>query len=145
VNGNRAVFLRVNKQPGANTVAVVDQLKELMPRLIGVPPGVNLAITLDQSIYIRQAIESLWHEALQGSFLAFLVILVFLRSLTSTLIISIAIPPSILPPPVPSLSPPLLPPCPPPPYRPRPCSPPAPPPLPLLVFPRPVDQRLHAR
>src|SRR5262249_23276983 len=38
-NGNRAVFLRVNKQPGANTVAVVDQVKELMPRLMGVPPA----------------------------------------------------------------------------------------------------------
>jgi CzcA family heavy metal efflux pump len=96
VNGDRAVFLRVNKQPGANTVAVVDQVKELMPKLMGVPPGVNIGITFDQSIYIRQAIESLWHEALQGSFLAFLVILIFLRSLTSTLIISIAIPLSIL-------------------------------------------------
>jgi CzcA family heavy metal efflux pump len=96
VNGERAVFLRVNKQPGANTVAVVDQVKALMPRLIGVPPGVNLAITFDQSTYIRQAIQSLWHEALQGSVLAFLVILIFLRSLTSTLIISIAIPLSIL-------------------------------------------------
>jgi hypothetical protein len=96
VNGDRAVFLRVNKQPGANTVAVVDQVKALMPNLIGVPSGVNLAITFDQSTYIRQAIQSLWHEALQGSFLAFLVILIFLRSLTSTLIISIAIPLSIL-------------------------------------------------
>src|SRR5262247_1332980 len=96
VNCKRAVFLRVNKQPGANTVAVVDQVKELMPKLMGVPPSVNIGITFDQSIYIRQAIQSLWHEALQGSFLAFLVILIFLRSLTSTLIISIAIPLSIL-------------------------------------------------
>src|SRR5919197_5333046 len=96
VDGERAVFLRVNKQPGANTVAVVDQVRELMPKLIGVPPGVNLSITFDQSTYIRQAIESLWHEALQGSALAFVVILIFLRSLTSTLILSIAIPLSIL-------------------------------------------------
>jgi multidrug efflux pump subunit AcrB len=90
VNGERAVFLRVNKQPGANTIGVVDQVKALMSRMIGVPPGVKLSISLDQSIYIRQAIQSLWHEALQGSALAFLVILIFLRSLTSTLIISIA-------------------------------------------------------
>lgn len=96
VNGNRAVFLRVNKQPGANTINVVDQVRELMPKMMGVPPGVTLAITLDQSMYIRQAIRSLWYEALQGSVLAFLVILIFLRSLTSTLIISIAIPLSIL-------------------------------------------------
>ena len=96
VDGERAVFMRVNKQPGANTVGVVDSVKELMPKLLGVPPGVRVGMTLDQSIYIRQAIESLWHEAIQGSALAFLIILIFLRSLTSTIIISIAIPLSIL-------------------------------------------------
>jgi multidrug efflux pump subunit AcrB len=96
VDGERAVFLRVTKQPGANTVGVVDQVKALMPKMMGVPPGVRLNITFDQSTYIRQAIESLWHEALQGSVLAFVVILIFLRSLTSTLIISFAIPLSIL-------------------------------------------------
>ena len=95
-DGERGVFMRVNKQPGANTINVVDQVKELLPRVIGVPPGVKVGITFDQSTYIRQAIQSLWHEALMGSGLAFLVILVFLRSLTSTLIISIAIPLSIL-------------------------------------------------
>jgi CzcA family heavy metal efflux pump len=96
VNGERSVFMRVNKQPGANTVAVVDAVRDLMPKMIGVPAGVKVGMTLDQSIYIRQAIESLWHEAIQGSVLAFLVILIFLRSLTSTIIISIAIPLSIL-------------------------------------------------
>jgi multidrug efflux pump subunit AcrB len=96
VDGERSVFMRVNKQPGANTVSVVDAVRNLMPKLIGVPAGVKVGMTFDQSVYIRQAIESLWHEALQGSALAFLVILVFLRSLTSTLIISIAIPLSIL-------------------------------------------------
>src|SRR6266571_1450469 len=96
IDDTRGVFLSVNKQPGANTIAVVDQVRALIPQVIGVPPGVNVGITFDQSTYIRQAIESLWHEALQGSALAFLVILIFLRSLTSTLIISIAIPLSIL-------------------------------------------------
>jgi len=96
VNGERAVFLRVNKQPGANTVGVVDAVKDLMPKLLGIPKGVNLNLTFDQSLYIRQAIESLWHEAIMGSALAFLVILVFLRSFVSTLLISIAIPLSIL-------------------------------------------------
>jgi CzcA family heavy metal efflux pump len=95
-DGERGVFMRVNKQPGANTIAVVDQVRALIPKLIGVPPGVRVGITLDQSTYIRQAIESLWHEAIQGSALAFIVILIFLRSFTSTVIISIAIPLSIL-------------------------------------------------
>src|SRR5436309_2142283 len=96
IDDTRGVFLSVNKQPGANTIAVVDQVKTLLPKLLSVPRGVKVGITFDQSIYIRQAIESLWHEALQGSALAFLVILIFLRSLTSPLIISIAIPLSIL-------------------------------------------------
>src|SRR5256884_478267 len=96
IDDTRGVFLSVNKQPGANTIAVVDQVKTLLPKLLSVHPGVKVGITFTQSTYIRQAIESLWHEALQGSALAFLVILIFLRSLTSTLIISIAIPLSIL-------------------------------------------------
>jgi CzcA family heavy metal efflux pump len=96
INGERAVYLRVNKQPGANTVDVVDGVKGLMPRLLGVPPGVKLDLTFDQSTYIRQSISSLWHESIQGALLAFLVVLVFLRSFVSTMIIFVAIPLSIL-------------------------------------------------
>jgi hydrophobe/amphiphile efflux-1 (HAE1) family protein len=96
VNGERSVFLRINKQPGANTVEVVDAIRATVPKLLGVPPGVNVNLSFDQSTYIRQSIESLWHEAALGSILAFLVILVFLRSIVSTIIISIAIPLSLL-------------------------------------------------
>jgi hydrophobe/amphiphile efflux-1 (HAE1) family protein len=96
VNGERSVFLRINKQPGANTVEVVDGVRATLPKLLGVPPGVNVNLSFDQSTYIRQSIESLWHEAAVGSILAFLVILVFLRSFVSTIIISIAIPLSLL-------------------------------------------------
>src|SRR5437899_522454 len=77
IDDERGVFLSVNKQPGANTIAVVDQVKKLLPTLLGVPPGVKVGITFDQSIYIRRAIESLWDEAIHGSVLAFVVILVF--------------------------------------------------------------------
>jgi hydrophobe/amphiphile efflux-1 (HAE1) family protein len=96
VNGERAVYLRVNKQPGANTVEVVDAVRRTVPGLLGVPPGVAVNVTFDQSTYIRQSIASLWHEASVGSILAFLVILIFLRSFVSTVIISIAIPLSLL-------------------------------------------------
>src|SRR5712691_5062232 len=96
VNGERSVFLRINKQPGANTVEVVDAVRATVPKLLGVPPGVNVNLSFDQSTYIRQSIESLWHEAAMGSILAFLVILIFLRSFVSTIIISIAIPLSLL-------------------------------------------------
>src|SRR5215472_12335067 len=70
VDGERAVFLRVNKQPGANTVEVVDAVKAMMPKMLGVPPGVNVSMSLDQSSYIRQSIENLWHEAAIGAILA---------------------------------------------------------------------------
>ena len=50
-------------------------LRDFLPNFIGVPPGVKVDLTLDQSIYIRQSISSLWHEASQGAVLAFLVIL----------------------------------------------------------------------
>src|SRR3990170_6593861 len=96
VNGERSVYLRINKQPGANTVEVVDAVKATLPKLYGVPPGVNVNLSFDQSTYIRQSIQSLSHEAALGSILAFLVILVFLRSFVSTIIISIAIPLSLL-------------------------------------------------
>jgi hydrophobe/amphiphile efflux-1 (HAE1) family protein len=96
VNGERAVYLRVNKQPGANTVEVVDAVKATVAKLLGVPLGVNVSMSLDQSTYIRQSIQNLWHEAAIGSLLAFLVILIFLRSFVSTVIIGIAIPLSLM-------------------------------------------------
>ncbi|MBH0192508.1 MAG: efflux RND transporter permease subunit, partial [Nitrospira sp.] len=95
-DGARAVLLRVNKQPIANTVEVVDALRAALPRMIGIPPGVTLGISFDQSVYIRQSIRNLTEQALHGSLLAAAVILVFLRNFTSTMIISVSIPLSIL-------------------------------------------------
>ncbi|MEK6804771.1 MAG: efflux RND transporter permease subunit [Nitrospirota bacterium] len=95
-DGKRSVYLRVNKQPIANTVEVVDALRKAIPKMIGIPPGVHLGISFDQSVYIRQSIKNLIEQALHGSLLAAAVILLFLRNLTSTLIISVAIPLSIL-------------------------------------------------
>ena len=95
-DGVRSVYLRVNKQPTANTVEVVDLLRSTLPKMVGIPPGVRLGLSFDQSIYIRQAINNLIEQAWHGSLLAAAVILIFLRNLTSTLIISVAIPLSIL-------------------------------------------------
>jgi len=95
-DGARAVFLRVNKQPIANTVEVVDALRAMIPKMVGIPPGVTLGISFDQSVYIRQSIRNLIEQALHGSLLAAAVILIFLRNLTSTMIISVSIPLSIL-------------------------------------------------
>ena len=95
-DGARSVFLRVNKQPIANTVEVVDALRAAIPKILGVPEGVNLSISFDQSLYIRQSIRNLVEQALHGSLLAAAVIFIFLRNLTSTLIVSVAIPLSML-------------------------------------------------
>ncbi len=96
VNGTRGVYLRVVKQPGANTIAVVDGVRAALPGLRGVPPNVKLTVGFDQSNYIRNAVSSLQHEALWGGLLAVAVILVFLVSLRATGIVAVAIPLSIV-------------------------------------------------
>ncbi len=96
VNGARGVYLRVLKQPGANTIAVVDAVKAAIPELRGIPPNVRLAISFDQSSYIRNAVSALQHEALQGGLFAVVVILLFLLSLRATGIVAVAIPLSVV-------------------------------------------------
>jgi len=96
INGQRGVYLRVLKQPGANTIAVVDTIRAAMSKLRGVPPNVHLAISFDQSHYIRSAVSALEHEAAWGGLLAIVVILIFLVSLRATGIIGVAIPLSIM-------------------------------------------------
>src|SRR5258708_12983516 len=93
INGQRGVYVRVLKQAGANTTAVVDAVRAALPKLLGVPGNVQLAISFDQSSYIRSAVKALEHEAVQGGLLAVLVILVFLVSLRATAIVPVAIPP----------------------------------------------------
>ncbi len=82
-------------KPDANTIQVVDAVRAALPNLTGIPKGVTLTLSFDQSSYIRAAISTLTHEALIGAFLTFLVVLVFLRSLWSVFIVSIGIPLSV--------------------------------------------------
>lgn len=96
VNGQPGVNLWVRKQPGANTIQVVDRVLAEIPRIRGIPPGVKLEPSFDQSTYIRQSIRSLVNEALMGGLLAMAVIFLFLRSFSSTFVISLAIPLSIM-------------------------------------------------
>jgi len=96
INGQRAVTLRVQKQPGANTIGVVDALQKALPEMRGLPPNVKLALSFDQSRYIRAAVGSLQHEAVFGGALAVVVILFFLANLRATGIVAVAIPLSII-------------------------------------------------
>ncbi len=96
INGRPSVYVPVLRQVGANTIAVVDGIKKLVPQVFGLPPGMNLKTIFDQSLYVRQAVQSLAHEAVSGAVLASLMILIFLGSFRSTLAIFLSIPLSIL-------------------------------------------------
>jgi len=95
VDGKTGVLLSVARDPGTNTIQIVNELRQALPHLSGIPKGVQLQISFDQSQYIRAAIATLTHEALIGAFLTFLVVLVFLRSGWSVVIVSVGIPLSV--------------------------------------------------
>lgn len=95
--GRRQVYIPIYRQPGANTIAVVDGIRAAIDQILArLPQGVRLDVAMDQSVFVRQSIRSLEHEALFGAVLAGVMILVFLRSLRSTAIILVAIPLSVL-------------------------------------------------
>ncbi len=96
INGKTGLNIMVRKQPGANTVEVVDNILKALPNLYGMPKGVVLTPSFDQSTYIRNSINSLVNEALMGALLSICIIYLFLRTFRSTLIISTSIPLSIM-------------------------------------------------
>ncbi|MGH7166021.1 MAG: efflux RND transporter permease subunit, partial [Nitrospiraceae bacterium] len=95
IDGRRAVYLPIMKQAGANTIQVIDGIKATLPKLLGLPKELAVNLIFDQSLYIRQAIQTLEHEGLLGGGLACLMVLLFLGSLRSTLVITLAIPLSV--------------------------------------------------
>jgi len=97
VNGRREVYIPIYRQPGANTIQVVEGLKEALPRIQArIPSGIDLRVIFDQSVYVRRSLSSLEKEALLGAVLAALMVLVFLGSARSTVVIFLTIPLSIL-------------------------------------------------
>ncbi|TAL11052.1 MAG: efflux RND transporter permease subunit [Nitrospirae bacterium] len=95
VNGYRSVYVPILKQAGANTLAVIDGIREALPKLKGIPADLKIKLLFDQSLYIRQSIGTVQKELLLGGGLACLMILIFLGSIRSMLIIAVAIPISI--------------------------------------------------
>ena len=96
IDGQRSVYVPVLKQGNANMISVVDGVRALLPKLVGIPAGMSLNAIFDQSGYIRQAVESLEDEAGLAAILASVVILLFLGSFKSTLAIFLSIPLSLL-------------------------------------------------
>src|SRR5260370_7393596 len=98
VNGRREVYIPVYRQPGANTIQVVEGLKDALPRIQArIPPGIDLRVIFDQSVYVRRSLGSLEREALLGAVLAPLMVLIFLASARSTVVIFLTIPLPISP------------------------------------------------
>jgi multidrug efflux pump subunit AcrB len=97
VNGNRATYLAILRHADASTLAVVDATREVLPLIKEVAPeGLEIKVDFDQSVFVRAAIEGVLREAILASILVSLMILVFLGSWRSTLIVCISIPLAIL-------------------------------------------------
>jgi len=92
-----AVYLAVQRQPGTNTVEVVDRIRDLLPQIESqLPASVNLSIRSDRSISIRESVNDVKFTLLLTVGLVVLVIFLFLRNLSATIIPSLALPASIL-------------------------------------------------
>jgi len=96
VDGERAVYMKVYKQPGANTIETVAALREALPVLNNVPPGVKLDTTFEQSTYIENAINALQVDAMLGASIVMITLLVFLASFSSTIIVGLSLPLSLM-------------------------------------------------
>jgi len=97
VDGQPSVYLPVLKQGGdANTIAVVDGIKDAVAHLFDMPKQLVTKVVFDQSVFVRNAIENLIHEGLIGLVLTGLMILVFLGSMRATIAVFLSIPLSAL-------------------------------------------------
>ncbi len=93
----RAVILAIQRQPGTNTVEVVDSIKKLLPTFRGVmPASVSLDILFDRSKSIRESVGDVKLTLMLAVVLVVLVIFLFLRNLSATIIPSLALPMSII-------------------------------------------------
>jgi HAE1 family hydrophobic/amphiphilic exporter-1 len=96
-NGTRAVVLAVQRQPGTNTVEVVDNIKALLPTFRSqIPPAVALNILYDRSVTIRESVHDVKFTLFLAIMFVILVIFLFLRNLSATVIPSLALPMSIV-------------------------------------------------
>jgi HAE1 family hydrophobic/amphiphilic exporter-1 len=96
-NGTPTIYLAVARQPGTNTVQVVDAIKALLPELQAqLPAALQLAIRSDRSVSIRESVHDVKFTLLLTVFLVVMVIFLFLRNLSATIIPSLALPFSIV-------------------------------------------------
>src|SRR6266567_1754723 len=96
VQGKRQVYIPIYRQPGANTIAVVEGIKAQLKPILERIKGINLDVVMDQSVYVRQAIRNLVQEAGLGFLLAAAMVFIFLGSARPTGVVLIALPLAVL-------------------------------------------------
>jgi HAE1 family hydrophobic/amphiphilic exporter-1 len=97
LDGVPSVTLIVAKQSGVNTVATSDEVKSRLKEIsAALPPDIKAQVIGDQSVFIKAAVDNIKHHLIEGSFLAAVVIFLFLANIRTTLIAAVAIPTSIV-------------------------------------------------
>jgi len=97
VNGKPAVIVDIQRQPGANIVSTVDLIKKTLPQLTSaLPPGIKVDILADRTQTIRASVADVQFTLIITIILVIIVIYVFLRSITATIIPGIALPLSLI-------------------------------------------------
>ncbi|MHC5673140.1 efflux RND transporter permease subunit [Nostoc sp.] len=96
-NGRRSSLLSILKSGNASTIDVIDRVKKALPRIQStLPPELNLAFLFDQSVFVKASIQGVLKEGLIAACLTALMILIFLGSWRSTVIVAVSIPLSML-------------------------------------------------
>src|SRR5262244_484780 len=96
-NNDRAIVLAIQRQPDANTVAVVDSVRVRLPQYqASIPPSIRMLVLMDRSVSIRASVLNVQETLVIAIILVILVIFLFLRSVSATLIPSLAVPVSLI-------------------------------------------------
>ena len=96
-NGYPAILVIIFRQPGANIIETVDRIKEAMPQLhAAIPQAIQINVTMDQTVVIRASVHEVEKSLLISVVLVVIVVFVFLRSVRTTLIPSVAVPVSLI-------------------------------------------------
>ena len=96
-NDNAALVVNIQRQPGANVIAVVDSIKKLLPQLTAsLPQSIEVAVLTDRTVTIRASVADVQFELMLSIALVVLVIFVFLQSARATIIPAIAVPLSLV-------------------------------------------------
>jgi multidrug efflux pump len=91
------VILNIQRQPGANVIAVTDRIRQMLPQLASaMPAAVDVAVLTDRTVTIRSSVHDVEFELMLAVILVVLVIFVFIRSTRATLIPSLSVPLSLV-------------------------------------------------